>query len=224
MPNSDTPQESPTTQTEYADRRLYSPSTARNKEPILNVLRGVLPPDGAVLEIACGTGEHSAFIASRLNGLTWLPTDVSDAQFDSVESWRRAIPDANVLAPTTIDATAPPWELPKGFVPNAVVCINMIHIAPWEATKGLIAGAREKLSNNGILFLYGPFMIDQVHTAPSNAAFDESLKSRNELWGIRDLGDVLDEARAFGLHLEGRIPMPANNFSLIFRAKDSASS
>lgn len=224
MPNSDSPHEDSTALAAKADRRLFSPSTARNKEPILNVLRGIMQPGWSVLEIACGTGEHGAFLASRLEELIWLPTDVNDTQFESVESWRRAYPDANVHSPITIDASSPSWSLPEEFVPNAVVCINMIHITPWDVTKGLLAGTSTKLSKDGLLFLYGPFMIDQMHTAPSNAAFDESLKGRNELWGIRDLGDVVEEARAHGLHLESRVPMPANNFSLIFRASDRAMS
>lgn len=222
MPDSNVTRDEPTEPPTSPDGRLYSPSIARNKEPILNILKDILHQDWSVLEIACGTGEHGAFFASKLEEITWLPTDVSDAQFDSVNSWRRAHLGANILAPITIDASAPEWTLPQGFVVDAIVCINMIHITPWTVTMGLLAGAGKSLPNDGVLFLYGPFTVDQEHTAPSNAAFDASLKGRNKLWGIRDLADVVKQAETCGLQLERRVPMPANNFSLIFRKHDQA--
>lgn len=196
------------------DARL-APSTARNRDPILEVLRGHLPPNGLVLEVAAGAGEHAAYFAAAFPGLTWLPTDPDPEALASIVAWRGHAALPNLLAPVRLDAaTAEPWPVSEA---QAVININMIHISPWAATEGLIAGAGRILPNDGVLFLYGPYFEDGVEPAPSNLAFDQSLKSRNPAWGIRRREDVEALAARHGLQLAARIPMPANNLSLVFR-------
>jgi hypothetical protein len=192
-----------------------APSTARNREPILQVLRTVLPERGLVLEIAAGAGEHALYCAAALPGLTWLPTDPDEAALTSIAAWRQHAGTDNLAAPLRLDACAPEsWPVP---VADAVVNINMIHISPWAAAEGLMTGAGRVLPEGGVLFLYGPYLEDGVETAPSNLAFDASLRSRDPRWGLRRLEAVRDLAAANGLTLEQRLPMPANNLSLVFR-------
>jgi SAM-dependent methyltransferase len=197
-----------------SDRRLYFPHVARNREPILDVLRRVLPRQGLVLEIASGGGEHAAYFASNLPGLFWQPTDANAEMFESIAAHRTAAGIANLLAPLHLDVTSPHWPVERA---DAMVCCNMIHIAPWAATEGLIAGAGRTLARGGLLYLYGPYRIDGRHTAPSNQDFDTRLRGQNPLWGVRDLADVSDLAKRNGLALEETVPMPANNLSVIFR-------
>jgi SAM-dependent methyltransferase len=199
---------------ETSDQRLYFPHVARNREPILDVLRRILPRDGLVLEIASGGGEHAAYFASNLPGLRWQPTDANAEMFESIAAHRAAAGFANLLAPLHLDVTSPQWPVERA---DAMVCCNMIHIAPWAATEGLIAGAGRTLARGGLLYLYGPYKIDGRHTAPSNQDFDASLRARNPLWGVRDLTEVSGLAKRHGLALEETVAMPANNLSVIFR-------
>ena len=199
---------------ETSDRRLYFPHVARNREPILEVLRRVLPRQGLVLEIASGGGEHAAYFAQNLPGLLWQPTDANTEMFDSIAAHRAAAGVANLLAPLHLDVTSQQWPVDRA---DAMVCCNMIHIAPWTAAEGLIAGAGRTLARGGLLYLYGPYKIDGRHTAPSNEDFDASLRARNPLWGVRDLAEVSRLAERHGLALEETVPMPANNLSVIFR-------
>ena len=194
-----------------ADRRS-SPSAARNRDPILEVLRRVLPAEGRVLEIAAGTGEHAVHFAGALSGLTWQPTDPDADSRRSIAAWRAEVGLPNLLPPLDLDVTR---EWPEGDV-DAVVCINMLHISPWTSTTALMAGVGARLSEGGVLFVYGPFRRIGVPTAPSNEAFDESLRSRNPAWGLRDLDAVEAEARGRGLILREVVEMPANNLSLVF--------
>ncbi len=196
-----------------ADRRS-SPSAERNREPILEVLRRVLPARGLVLEIAAGTGEHAVHFAGALPGLDWQPTDPDAMSRRSIAAWRADAGLPNLREPLAVDVTAADW--PVGAV-DAVVCINMIHISPWAATEGLMAGAAVRLPPGGPLFVYGPFRRDGVPTAPSNEAFDASLRERNPAWGLRDLEAVQALAAGQGLDLSEIIEMPANNLSLVFR-------
>lgn len=200
------------------DPRLHFPATGRNAEPIEAVLRDVLPTSGLVLEVASGSGQHVAHFAQVFPGLTWQPTDLDAEHRRSIAAWTADMD--NVLAPLALDASSENWPLP-GITADvaAVLCANMIHIAPWPAGQGLIAGAGRVLAEGGMLFLYGPFMIDGAHTADSNAQFDASLKARDPSWGIRDLGVVTEAAAAAGLTLEQTIAMPANNLSVVFRKK-----
>jgi hypothetical protein len=194
-----------------------APSTARNRDPILQVLRPRLPRGGLVLEIAAGAGEHAAYNAAALPGLQWLPTDPDPEALTSIAAWRDHAALPNLLPPIRLDAADPDhWLVPRA---DAVVNINMIHISPWSAAQGLMTGAGRLLPPQGGLFLYGPFIESGVDTAPSNLAFDDSLKSRNPLWGIRHLDDVAALAAGQGLDLAERIAMPANNLMVVFRKR-----
>ncbi|MDX1376821.1 MAG: DUF938 domain-containing protein [Burkholderiales bacterium] len=196
--------------------RLSSPSAQRNRGPILEVLRRVLPATGRVLEIASGTGEHVVHFARALPGLSWQPSDPDAAARDSIGAWLAHEKPGNVLAPIALDMTNARWPYMLEKV-DAVVCINMIHIAPWEACLGLLYGCEQLLPPGGPLVLYGPFMRGGRHTAPSNAAFDESLRQQDARWGVRDVDDVAREAALRGFHLAEVVEMPANNLTLILR-------
>lgn len=197
------------------DGARVSPSTARNREPILAVLAPRLPQGAHVLEIASGAGEHALFLAEALPHLRWRPSDPDPEARASIAAWRAAAGLPNLEAPLALDA-ADPATWPDHPV-DAVVCINMIHISPWAATEGLMAGAARLLTTGGLLFVYGPYFEADVATAVSNIAFDESLRSRDPAWGLRRLDDVVALAAGHGLRLTERIAMPANNLSLIFR-------
>src|SRR5579864_6738154 len=174
-----------------------APSTARNREPILEVLRPRLPTGARVLEVASGAGEHAMFLAAALPGVRWQPTDRDPEALASIAAWRDHGGPANLAAPQRLDAAdVATW--PAGPF-DAVVCINMIHISPWAATEGLMAGAGKVLTPGGRLFLYGPLLEADVATVPSNLAFDESLKARDPAWGLRDLAEVAALAQAHGL-------------------------
>jgi SAM-dependent methyltransferase len=200
--------------TEAADPRLFYPHVARNRVPILEVLKRVLPPRGLVLEVASGSGEHAAYFAQALPALTWQPSDPDAEALASIAAHGAAAAAPNLLSPLALDVTAAAWPIARA---DAVVCCNMIHIAPWSACEGLIAGAARILPAGGILYLYGPYKMDGRHTAPSNAAFDADLRRRHPQWGIRDLGDITELAQRCGLTLAETVAMPANNLSVIFR-------
>jgi cyclopropane fatty-acyl-phospholipid synthase-like methyltransferase len=195
------------------DRRIFSPSAARNREPILAVLRRMLPADADVLEIGSGTGEHAVFFARAMPGLRWRPSDPDAGARASIAAWIAAEELSNVLPPLAIHAPSPDWGVDAPF--DAIVSLNMIHIAPWDAAIGLFAGAARLLRPGGILFLYGPFMRDGAHTAPSNAAFDAALKAQDPAWGVRDIADLVRLEAS--LRLRESVAMPANNLSLVFQ-------
>jgi hypothetical protein len=196
-----------------------SPAVARNRDPILAILRRTLPRSGTVLEIASGTGEHAMHFAAHLPGLTWQPTDRDADALRSIAAYRTAANLPNLKAPILLDARSRPWSMVGTSNPRivAIVAINMIHIAPWAAAEGLIAGARDLLGPDSVLFLYGPFRENGLHTAPSNAAFDASLKARDPAWGVRDLGEVTTLAKQHGFDFVERVAMPANNLSVVLR-------
>jgi hypothetical protein len=192
-----------------------SPSTARNRGPILEVLKRCLPAQGLVLEIAAGAGEHALYNAAALPALQWRPTDPSPDALTSIAAWRDHAGTPNLLAPLALDAARPDtWPVAAA---DAVVNINMIHISPWAATQGLMAGSGRLLPVGGVLFLYGPYIEPDVETAPSNLEFDQSLRRRSPEWGIRNLEDVTNLGATNGLVLAERVAMPANNLSLVFR-------
>jgi hypothetical protein len=193
-----------------------APATARNRDPILAVLRRVLPPAGTVLEIASGSGEHAVYFAAGLPHLAWQPTDADPTALASIAAHREMATAANLLPPLRLDVHEVPWPVSRN---EAVVCINMIHIAPWTAAQALMAGAAELLAPGAVLFLYGPFMEGRGHTAPSNAAFDASLKAQNPTWGVRDLSDVRRLADEHGFDFVERVAMPANNLSVVFKRR-----
>jgi SAM-dependent methyltransferase len=179
------------------------------------MLRAHLPARGAVLEIAAGSGEHAVAFAGALPGLAWTPSDPSPEARASIAAWADAATLPNLRPPLALDVLDPgTW--PEGPV-QAVVCINMIHISPWTATQGLMAMAGRVLTSGGLLVLYGPYREAEVPLSPSNAAFDESLKSRDPAWGLRDRDAVVAVAKAEGLVLTLRSAMPANNLMLLFR-------
>lgn len=197
-----------------SDPRRFAPAAARNREPITETLRRVLPPRGTVLEIASGSGEHVVHFARALLDLVFQPSDLDVDNRASVDAWIAAEGLSNVRPALALDATAPEWPLAAA---DAVLCINMVHISPWSATLGLARGARRILSSNGVLYLYGPYRRAGVHTAPSNAAFDESLRERNPVWGVRDIEAVTEVVMREGFAAPAIEPMPANNLSVIFR-------
>jgi len=196
------------------DNALTAPAVARNRDPILAVLREVLAAPGTVLEIASGSGEHAVHFASALPHLVWQPTDPDDEarRIIAAHAARAQLP--NLLPPLELDAAAAAWPVERA---DAIVSINMIHIAPWRAAEGLMAGAGRLLAPGAPLYLYGPYRQHGRHTAPSNAAFDESLKARDPEWGVRDLDEVAELADRHGLALQRTVAMPANNLSVIFR-------
>jgi hypothetical protein len=202
-----------------SDNRLFSPSAARNRGPILDVLRAILPSKGIVLEIASGSGEHIVHFASHLPTLRFCPSAPDASARESISAWIAATGVENVSAPLTLDAATAPWPVASA---DAVICINMVHISPWPATEGLFEGARALLPAGAPLYLYGPYKREGAHTAPSNAEFDASLRARIPEWGVRDLEAVADLGRRTGFEAPEIVEMPANNLSLIFRRRGKA--
>ena len=196
------------------DARRFAPAVARNKAAITEALARHLPATGLVLEIASGSGEHALHFAAHFPALTFQPTDPDAAALASIAAWRAEAQLANLLPPLMLDVMADAWPVPKA---DAVLCINMIHIAPWEATAALIRGVARVLPRDRILFLYGPFKQGGQHTAPSNAEFDASLRAQDARWGVRDLEAVAEIASAAGFAAPVVEAMPANNLSVIFR-------
>ena len=196
------------------DKARYFPATARNRDVIANVLKRNLPTKGTVLEIASGSGQHSVYFAGIFPDLRWQPSDPDPVNLDSIAAWGDASGAANLYPPLQINASD--LVLPIKAV-DAILCINMIHIAPWDATEGLMRNAAILLPQGAPLYLYGPYRICGAHTALSNEAFDNSLRSQNETWGVRDLEDVRAEADKHSLDFIERVEMPSNNQSLIFR-------
>lgn len=198
-----------------SDARLTSPAASRNKEPILEVLRRVLPETGLVLEIASGTGEHAAFLATQMPCLSWQPSDPDPGARASIAAWSaHAGNPENLRAPLDLDAAGEDWPIAAA---DAIVCINMIHISPWASCRGLMRGAARILPHGGMLYLYGPYRASGRHTAPSNDVFDRSLRAQDPSWGVRDIEDVIAEAEKNGLSFVETVAMPANNLSAIFR-------
>ena len=191
----------------------FAPAAERNRQPILDVLRRVLPPAGLVLEVASGTGQHTIFFSEHLPALHWQPTDASSEALRSIGEWVDEAARKNLLAPLELDVRSPQWPVTKA---DALLCINMIHISPWETTKALFQGASQLLAGGSPLVTYGPYRLHGEHTAPSNAAFDQSLRSRNARWGIRDIDELRELAGRTGLVLEERVSMPANNMILVW--------
>jgi SAM-dependent methyltransferase len=191
----------------------HAPATERNREPIRQVLARELPASGTVLEIASGSGEHAVAFARAFPGVTWQPSDADPGALASVAAWRDEAALPNLAAPLALDVTGV-WPLDRA---DAIVCINMVHIAPWEAALALFANAGRLLEPGALLFLYGPYRFDGAFTAPSNAAFDQSLRARDPRWGVRDVADLTAAADAHRLELRDTVALPANNHALVFR-------
>lgn len=197
------------------DQRLYAPATARNREPILAVLQRHLPPQGLVLEVASGSGEHVTHFAQSFGpNLVFQPTDPQPSARASIDAWTVALGLTNVRPAVALDATQIGWPVTSA---DAVLAINMVHISPWAATEGLVRGAARILPAGAVLYLYGPYRRAGRHTSPSNEAFDADLRKRNPAWGIRDAEVVADLAKASGFGTPLIEQMPANNLSLVFK-------
>lgn len=193
----------------------FSPSAERNKQPILEVLQRLLPAQGRALEIASGTGQHVAWFAQHLPQWTWQPTDVQRGALYNIEAYANAADLANVQAALRLDVMQPQW-LAEGETVDLVLCINMLHIAPWATCAALMRGAATVLKPEGLLITYGPYLEDEVPTTDSNRAFDASLRAHDPSHGLRRREDVQAVAQAHGLHLRERVAMPANNLLLVF--------
>ena len=195
------------------DARMHAPATLRNRDAILAVVRSHLAPVGLVLEIASGSGEHVVHFAAALPSVVFQPSDPDPDRRASIDAWAAASRLANIRPALALDAAAT-WPVPQAA---AVLCMNMIHIAPWTAARGLIRNAARVMGPDGMLFLYGPFRRGGTHTAPSNVAFDQQLRGQNPEWGIRDLEAVAAEAASCGFGSPETVAMPANNLSVVFR-------
>jgi SAM-dependent methyltransferase len=207
-----------------ADGRLRGPAFARNHAPIWSVIAPHLEDRaGDVLEVGGGTGEHVITYARASPAATWWPSDIHPRHLASIAAWRAHAGLANVQAPLRIDLLDAQWDaaLPMRDRLTAIVCINVLHISPWRVSENLLAGAARRLRPDGRLFVYGPFRRDGAHTAPSNAAFDASLRAQDPAWGVRDMGDIAAAAERCGLRLADAVAMPANNFTLVITAASS---
>jgi SAM-dependent methyltransferase len=193
---------------------LHAAATERNREPILEVLRRVLPPAGLVLEIASGTGQHVAHFARALTALRWQPSDASPAHLASIAAWSAGA--ENVAPPVLLDVEHEPWPVAHA---DAILNINMVHIAPWSAAEALFRGASRRLPAAGLLYMYGPFKRGGAHTASSNERFDERLRGEDPRWGVRDVDDLERLAASAGFAPAEIVEMPANNLSLVFRRR-----
>ena len=191
-----------------------APAAARNRQPILEVLRTRLPARGLVLEVASGTGEHAVHFATALPGLDFQPSDPDPDARASIEAWRLDSGLPNLRPPLALDAAAAEWPIAGA---DAVLCCNMIHISPWASAVGLVSGAGRILPSGGLFYLYGPYRRGGRHTAPSNEAFDTDLKRRNSAWGVRDIEAVATLAAESGFTAPDVVEMPANNLSVVFR-------
>lgn len=207
------------------DVKRHAPATTRNREPILAVLRDVLPARGFILEIASGSGEHTAYFAPHFPTLTWQPSDAEISLLPSIRAWSddamSCAAGNNILPPLRLNTVEHPWPVEQA---DGILAVNMVHISAWESCEGLMSGAGRVLCKGGVLVLYGPFKQAGQHSAPSNVAFDESLRRENPEWGIRDLENVVDLARKNDLSLAQVVPMPANNLCVVFRKADQPSS
>ena len=196
--------------------KRHAPATARNSEPLAEVLAEELPDRGLVLEVASGSGEHAVFLARRFSALDWQPSDVDLEALASVDAWAAEAGCANLRPAIALDAAQANWPIAAA---DAVLCVNMVHISPWSAAVGLFTGAGRILTSGAPLVLYGPFIEPGRETAPSNLAFDQSLKQRNSEWGLRNTADLDALAADHGLRRTARHAMPANNLVLVYRCE-----
>ena len=195
--------------------KQHAPATLRNRDSISEVLKDWLPETGRVLEIAAGTGEHGVFFATQFPHLEWLPTDGNPDSLPSIEAWRAEAGRPNLLPASCIDVLARPWSVERI---GAIFCANMIHISPWKCTEALFTESASLLSPEGKLILYGPYLVEGQKTAPSNVAFDQSLRQRDPSWGIRWLHVVDELAQSVGMTRMEQRTMPANNLMLLYSA------
>jgi hypothetical protein len=200
------------------DTRRYAPSSTRNRDPLLQVLKSILPKTGTILEIASGTGEHACYFAPAFGTAIWQPTDTDEIAIASINAHRQADAPANLAPPLHLNVMEPKWHVNAA---DAVICINMVHITPWTCCENLLRGCAHVLSPGAPLVLYGPFKQNGQHTASTNAEFDQTLRGKNAEWGIRDMTEIAEAGKAHGLMIEDPIPMPSNNFCVILRLKNT---
>ena len=193
-----------------------APAAARNAMPILKVLKELLPEKCSVLEIGSGTGQHSVIFSEGINCLKWIPSDIDASNFESITEWAQTAANNIPSSPRLIDASQPDWFLTSQDNIDVIVSINVIHISPWSVTKGILKGAQQFLPKGGFLYFYGPFIQNNVPTAAGNIAFDNSLRERDEDWGLRNLDEVEKLANKHALKLDRIVKMPSNNLSVIF--------
>ena len=198
--------------------KRFAPAAERNRDAIAAVLQRVLPARGRVLEVASGSGQHASYFGGLFPHLEWQPSDADPSALASIAAWSQEAGLDNVAPPLSLDVTRAPWPVDRA---DAILNCNMVHIAPWRACQGLMAGAGRLLPPGGVLLLYGPFFIQGRDTAPSNIAFDRSLRARDPEWGVRQLHEVEAEAGAHGLVREDVHDMPANNVAVVFRRRDT---
>jgi SAM-dependent methyltransferase len=206
-----------------ADGRLHGPAFERNHAPIWSAIAPFLQDrSGDALEVGSGPGQHVVAYARAAPAVTWWPSDIHPRHLASIAAWRAQARLANVQAPLRVDLLDADWDgkLPMADPLLAILCINVLHISPWGVTENLLAGAGRRLAPDGRLFVYGPFRRDGAHTAPSNAAFDASLRTQDPAWGVRDTGDIAAVAERCGLRIDAMAPMPANNFVLVIGRQD----
>lgn len=196
---------------------LTSPAASRNLPPLIEALAPRLPAEGSVLELASGPGQHAVALAERFPTLTWQPSDVDPRALASIEAWRGSAALANLKAPRALDLAAADWWREIETAPDAALALNVTHIAPWPVTENLLTGLAHLMPVGASFFLYGPFLQEGVETAPSNLAFDRSLRAQNPAWGLRSAEALDGVARAGGLAPVERVAMPANNLLLVFR-------
>ncbi len=194
--------------------KRHAPATLRNRDAIANVLERELPLSGLVLEVASGSGEHVVHFARAFPALDWQPSDPDPVARASITQWAAEARLPNLRLPLDLDAMAPEWPLGG---PDAILCINMAHISPWEATLGLLRHASDLLAKGAPLIFYGPFLYADIETAPSNMAFDKQLRDRDPAFGIRAVEDIDQAARHHGLARTALHLMPANNMTLVYR-------
>ena len=204
-------------------KTLHFPATSRNRDAITTILKKFLPKSGLILEFGSGSGEHVIHFARKFPNLTWQPSDLNPRNIESIYAWADKVKEAcpNICEPLLLDAAKSTSVIQSA---DAIICINVIHISPWNTTIGLMRNARRLLSGGGLLCLYGPYMLNNKHTAPTNESFDRHLRSQNEDWGIRNFEHVVRQAETNDLEFVDKISMPANNLSIIFRKSANAQS
>jgi hypothetical protein len=196
-------------------RRRSAPAVQRNREPILAVLRDYFPASGTVLELASGTGEHGYFFCTHFPGLSWQPSDVDPVNLASIDAWRESSAVPNLRSALSIDLKQ--LQTLPTTIYDAAFCANLVHIAPWEVCKNLMRVVGSALKAGAPFVMYGPYKVNGQHTAESNVAFEQWLWNQDPEFGVRDMADVIEQASAQALAFVACIPMPANNFCLVFK-------
>jgi len=200
------------------DARIDFPATSRNREPILELFKRILPSYGTILEIASGSGQHITYFAKNIDALTWQPSDADPNILPSIAAWTKSQNlEEKILPPLLIDTRMPNWHIKDSETLSAIIIINLVHIAPWNVITSLFKQAENLLKSDSLLYFYGPYKINNLHTSTSNEKFDQALKCQNIEWGVRNLDDLITLATFHNFRLMETVPMPANNRSVIFK-------